>query len=161
MSGWDAEEFLVRRMEGSDVAQVQAIAARVDTAPHWPDAEFARLADVVAARPERRGAWVALHSTGAIVGFACAHRLVDEAEIESIVTAPEFRGRGAGGVLLQAMIAWSRSLKVRRLLLECRRSNGSALRLYCRYKFTEDGVRPRYYRNPEEDAVLMSLHLQE
>jgi ribosomal protein S18 acetylase RimI-like enzyme len=57
------------------------------------------------------------------------------------------------------MIDWSRALGLRRLLLECRRSNESALRLYRRHGFQEDGVRLRYYRNPEEDAALMSLPL--
>lgn len=153
-------KWVVRRMERRDVSQVQAIAARVDTAPHWPASEFVRLAEVVAARPARRGAWVAVAEPAVVVGFACAHRLVDEAEVESIVTAPEFRGRGVGGMLLAGMIEWSRGLAVERLILECRRSNESALRLYRRHGFREDGVRPRYYRNPDEDAVLMSLSLQ-
>jgi ribosomal-protein-alanine N-acetyltransferase len=152
-------QFIVRRMESSDVPQVQAIAARVDTAPHWPHSEFVRLAEVVAARPEKRGAWVVLSRPDQVVGFGCMHRVLDEAEVESIVTAPEFRGRGAGAMLLMEMIDWSRALGLRRLLLECRRSNESALRLYRRHGFQEDGVRLRYYRNPEEDAALMSLPL--
>jgi ribosomal-protein-alanine N-acetyltransferase len=152
--------WVVRRMESRDVPQVLAIAARVETAPHWPESEFVRLAEAVAARPARRGAWVALTEPTCVVGFACAHRLVDEAEVESIVTAPEFRGRGVGGMLLVQMVKWSRELAVERLMLECRRSNESALRLYRRHGFFEDGVRPRYYRNPDEDAVLMSLPLQ-
>jgi ribosomal-protein-alanine N-acetyltransferase len=152
-------QFLVRRMESGDVGQVQAIAARVETAPHWPHTEFLRLAEVVAARPEKRGAWVALSGAEQIAGFGYMHRVLDEAEVESIVTAPEFRGLGAGSILLMEMIDWSRALGLRRLLLECRRSNESALRLYRRHGFQEDGVRLRYYRNPEEDAVLMSLLL--
>ncbi len=158
MSDFGANGLLVRLMEAGDVAQVQAIAARVDTAPHWPESEFLRLADTIAARPDRRGAWVALAGPGgAVIGFACAHRLVDEVEVESIVTAPEQRNRGVGALLLAQMIAWSRVSGVRRLLLECRSSNESALRLYRRFGFRPDGVRPKYYRNPEEDAVLMSL----
>jgi ribosomal-protein-alanine N-acetyltransferase len=158
VSASDANEFLVRLMEGGDVAQVQAIAARVETAPHWPEAEFLRLAETVAARPARRGAWVALAGSDLmIVGFAYAHRLVDEVEVESIVTAPEHRRCGVGALLLTEMIGWTRSVGVRRLLLECRRSNESALRLYSRCGFQQDGVRPKYYCNPEEDAVLMSL----
>jgi ribosomal-protein-alanine N-acetyltransferase len=152
-------EFTVRTMQRDDVAQVLAIAARVDTAPHWPEQEFLRLADVVAARPDRRGAWVTLCGSGTVSAFACAHRAVDEAEVESIVTAPEFRGRGAGALLLTQTIDWSRALGVQRLLLECRSSNEAALRLYRRHGFQHDGVRSRYYRNPEEDAVLMSLPL--
>jgi hypothetical protein len=49
--------WVVRRMESRDVPQVLAIAARVETAPHWPESEFVRLAEAVAARPARRGAW--------------------------------------------------------------------------------------------------------
>lgn len=148
----------VRTLREEDVAAVQAIAARVPTAPHWPGAEFLRMAQVVFERPHRRGAWVAMLPLrmDAVAGFAMAHKLADEVELESIVTAPEYRRHSVGAALLEQVLAWSRGLRAERLLLECRASNEDALRLYRRYGFVEDGRRRGYYRNPDEDAVLMS-----
>ena len=114
------------------------------------------MAWVVAERPERRGAWVATLQDGTVVAFAIAHRSVDEAELETIVTAPEYQRQGAGAALLRRFVAWSRETGAVRMLLECRASNSVALRLYRRSGFSEEGRRKAYYRNPDEDAVLMS-----
>jgi ribosomal-protein-alanine N-acetyltransferase len=45
------------------------------------------------------------------------------------------------------------------ILLEVRESNAAARALYAKVGFREEGRRPRYYRDPDEDAVLMRLRL--
>ena len=155
-----SSQFIVRRMESSDVTQVQAIAARVDTAPHWPHSEFVRLANVVAARPEKRGAWVVLSGPDWVVGFGYIHRVLDEAEVESIVTAPEFswarRGRDAadGNDRLEPR---SRPVAPVAGVPPVERERFTAVpnaRLSGRWSEASGTI-----RNPEEDAVLMSLPL--
>ena len=80
--------------------------------------------------------------------------------MESIVAAPRGRRRGVASALLRAAVAWAGAVDARKLLLEVRVSNHPALSLYERFGFTRDGVRPHYYRNPDEDAVLLSLTLE-
>ncbi len=146
-------------MREYDLPAVLAIAAAVPTAPHWPLAEFSRMLDVIAREPTRRSAWVAREGS-LVQGFAILSQAAGAAELEAVVTAPEWRRRGIGLQLLMAAISWSRSVGATRLQLEARESNGEALRLYARCGFASDGMRRGYYRNPEEDAVLLSLDLQ-
>ncbi len=150
----------VRPMRPEDLLAVIGIAAVVPTAPHWPPSEFSRMLEVIAREPDRRGAWVGLVLDAGVQGFAIAVQTAGTAELEAVVTAPEHRRKGIGTALLAAVVAWSRSLGAERLLLEARASNGNALRLYEKLGFERDGTRPGYYRNPEEDAVLLSLLLK-
>ena len=48
---------------------------------------------------------------------------------------------------------------ISRLLLDVRESNAPAIAFYKDYGFAEDGIRRRFYADPEEDAVLMSREL--
>ncbi len=162
--------IFVRTMREEDGSEVIAIAARVPTAPHWPDFEFRRMLTVAEDDPRRCGAWVATSCTPSeaaaqdaamVQGFAMASHAGGTAEIEAVVTSPGYRRKGVGSALLGAAIAWSRGAGAKQLLLEARASNGEALRLYSRLGFEQDGLRRGYYRNPDEDAVLLSLRLNE
>ena len=149
----------IRPMREEDVPAVLAIAAAVATAPHWPEFEYRRMLRVAKESPGRRGAWVGLDREGTVQGFAMAGQVAGTAELEAVVTAPGFRRRGLGRELTNAVVAWSRAAGASRLVLEARSSNQAALGLYAQLGFTEDGVRRAYYRNPEEDAILLSLTL--
>ncbi len=147
-------------MRASDLARVLAIAAAVPTAPHWPEFEFRRMLAVAAQEPMRRAAWVAGFNEAAVQGFALASSAAGEAELETIVTAPQARGQGLGRALAGAALDWSRAAGAGRILLEVRASNRPALALYESLRFQTDGTRRGYYRNPDEDATLMSLALR-
>lgn len=155
-----ALEMCVQPMKSSDVPDVIALAAEVPTAPHWPPAEFSRMLGVVEHNPARRGVWVARSASGEMLGFAIASHVAGIAELEAVVTAARFREQGVGSALAETVLAWARVLAAERLILEVRTSNHGALRLYRRLGFRQDGVRARYYRNPEEDAILMSCVLR-
>lgn len=150
---------VVRWMVLNDVESVAAIAAVVPTAPHWPRFEYVRMLQVAAEDPARRGAWVALLE-GRIAGFAMANQIAGVAELEAVVTAPGLVRRGIGSALVNAVAQWARRSGAGRLELEVRASNAAALALYARLKFRQDGLRCGYYRNPDEDALLLSLALE-
>jgi ribosomal-protein-alanine N-acetyltransferase len=69
------------------------------------------------------------------------------------------RRRGLGLALMEAAQAYSREKTIRLLLLEVRRSNRPAIRLYRRLGFSAMGIRPGYYASNGEDAVEMMLVL--
>jgi ribosomal-protein-alanine N-acetyltransferase len=77
----------------------------------------------------------------------------------NIAVAPEKRGRGIGRYLLGRVIELGENVSVDRIWLEVRPSNSAALALYRGAGFIEDGIRPGYYSDTGEDAVLMSLYL--
>jgi len=61
--------------------------------------------------------------------------------------------------LLETALEFSRLAGSARAYLEVRASNGPALALYKRHGFGESGRRAQYYRDPVEDAVLLSICL--
>jgi ribosomal-protein-alanine N-acetyltransferase len=99
-------------------------------------------------------------ASGSLVAFAMARVVVGEWEIENVVVAAETRRKGVGRALLQALIAAAHAEHAARITLEVRESNLTARRLYEKSGFAQCGVRPRYYRNPEEAAILYELCFQ-
>jgi ribosomal-protein-alanine acetyltransferase len=95
-----------------------------------------------------------------VLGFAIAGVVVPEAELETIAITPERQRCGLGVLLLRALADELRKELVRELRLEVRASNHMALGFYSAQGFEETARRPRYYADPEEDAVLMRLTLE-
>lgn len=87
---------------------------------------------------------------GEVAGFAVWQELPGgEAELLNLAVDPRLRRRGAGRALVEVM-------EGRRVWLEVRASNEAAIRFYRSLGFAVCGVRRRYYRDPDEDAVLMA-----
>ncbi len=103
-----------------------------------------------------RQLWSALDDH--LVGFAVVQTLLDEAELQLVLVAPDLRRQGIGGQLMQVVEAGARAKGAGRLLLEVAQTNAAARALYQKRGFKEDGRRRRYYANGD-DAVLMSLVL--
>ena len=139
----------IRAMRREDVAAVSAILAESPEAANWN----------VQSLPESLN-WpgmVALvgESGRAVMGFVMARQTADEAEILNIAVASLARGKGIGGHLLEAALKEFAVHNVCRIFLEVRESNGTAKRFYERAGFVQTGKRAKYYRDPEEAAVLM------
>ena len=97
---------------------------------------------------------------GAPIGYLGAHQVLDECDIARVGVHPAWRGRGVGFWLLSAVRRYVQTHGGMRLMLEVRRGNAVARALYERFGFTVDGVRPRFYESPREDAVLYSLRIE-
>lgn len=92
-----------------------------------------------------------------IAGFIVARLFADELHVNNVAVRPEFRGRGLGSALLQSTLAQARKRNAKVAQLEVRAGNEEAQRLYQRSGFAVVGRRKNYYRQPTEDALLMSL----
>ncbi len=152
----------VRRFMASDAAAVAALSARSPGAAQWSCEDYER---IPAAGYE---AWVAERSgTGAgpspntLVGFLVARGLAGEMEILNVAVEPAWRRRGVASRLLQAALSQGRASGARRAFLEVRKSNAAALEFYEQHGFTPVGRRPRYYSDPPEDGLVLSLQLTE
>jgi len=124
---------------------------------------FAQSTVNVAAELERPWShvWVARQGTEAAEprAFMLSWVVADELHILSVATLPDFRRQGLARALLDYAIEFSRIRKVRAILLEVRRSNDAAIRLYRAFGFSAIGIRPRYYADNFEDAIEMILTL--
>ena len=103
--------------------------------------------------------WVAGEGNDEPRAFLLAWLVVDELHVLSVATLPESRRRGMARALLERAIAFARENDVRTVLLEVRRSNAAAIRLYRAFGFSASALRPKYYADNLEDAIEMSLVL--
>ena len=141
----------VRRMTLADVPAVHEIDTLSFSLP-WPERSFRF---ELSENPAARG-WVA-EADGRIAGMLMLWFVVDEAHIATIATHPDFRQQGIGEQILLTALREVHEEGARRAFLEVRASNTAAQALYKKHGFIVDGVRPRYYRDNNEDALLMSL----
>lgn len=94
---------------------------------------------------------------GELIGYVGYWAVLDEAQIYNVAVREEDRGKGVGRSLLKTLLCHGRENGKKIFLLEVRESNQPAIRLYDSLGFTKDGLRPGFYRNPVEAALLMSL----
>lgn len=111
-------------------------------------------------QPETAFVIVLRTSTMPVAGY-CAYRLVaDELQINNVAVRPELRERGYGRALVESALGHGRSAGARTALLDVRRSNRPAQRLYFSLGFVQVGERPRYYSRPDEDALVLARDIQ-
>jgi ribosomal-protein-alanine N-acetyltransferase len=97
--------------------------------------------------------------SGRAIGFCNYWLVADELHILNIAVHPEFRNHGHASLLVRHILAAAREGKTRVVSLEVRVSNRAARSLYQKFGFREVGVRPKYYADNGEDAVLMDLEM--
>ena len=101
--------------------------------------------------------YLVVEEAGRLIGYAGFWIVVDEAHVTNVALLPECRGRGLGTLLLEHMIVAAKMLGALSMTLEVRPSNTAARSLYSRRGFEERGIRPNYYAELGEDALIMWL----
>jgi ribosomal-protein-alanine N-acetyltransferase len=149
-------EIVLRPMLLQDVEQVYAIDVLSFTLP-WSERSYRfELTENNASHP-----WVAeaVDARGGhqVVGMIVVWYIMDEAHIATIATHPNFRRMGIARRLLAQALAEGAAQGAVKAFLEVRRSNLAAQALYQSFGFVVTGVRPRYYLDTQEDALLMTL----
>lgn len=104
---------------------------------------------------------VALTPDGTVAGYAGMHAVAGEGYFTNVAVTPACRRCGVADALLHALTAYARENALFRLTLEVRVSNAPALALYTKHGFVTDGIRPRFYAAPVEDAAILSKAMDE
>jgi ribosomal-protein-alanine N-acetyltransferase len=99
--------------------------------------------------------FVARDDTRRLIGFCSFWLVFDEMHINNLAVAPAHRRQGIAASLLTHVLAQGPRLGATRALLEVRRSNSEARRLYERFGFSIAGTRRNYYSHPVEDALVL------
>jgi ribosomal-protein-alanine N-acetyltransferase len=166
----------IRLADESDLARLMAMSEAADSAAHWTRQQWL---DIFRTQSPARLAWIAEQGaeqttdqiTGQIaegrmaesgvrgVGFLVGREGGPEWELENIAVLQEFRHRGVGRELLSALLRHAHSRGAERILLEVRASNESAIRFYKLSGFEQFARRRDYYRDPEEDALILMREL--
>jgi len=142
-------EPVIRAMGPEDVPTVARIEKESFTLPWSAEAFRTELAH------NRFARYSVLEQDGQIIGYCGMWVIADEAHVTNIAVREPFRGRGLGERLMRRLMEEARSLGARRMTLEVRVSNTRAQRLYRKLGFVSCGVRPGYYTDNMEDALIM------
>ena len=95
-----------------------------------------------------------------LLGFVAARVNADEVHVNNIGVREGMRRAGLGSLLLRTALLKSRLYGAVRAVLEVRASNHDAQALYRRHGFAVAGRRKNYYKNPTEDALVMTAELE-
>ncbi len=99
---------------------------------------------------------VALNEDRLIVGCFSGWLVADELEIDNVAVAPDWRRASVGTRLLVAALETARKNGAEKAFLEVRSNNSAACLLYEKIGFEVVGRRKNYYRDPVDDALILS-----
>jgi ribosomal-protein-alanine N-acetyltransferase len=118
----------------------------------WPERSFRfELTDNPASR-----CWVA-EVDAKVVGMIVVWLLVLEAHVATLATHPNFRRQGIAKRLLSHALQYLINEGAQSSFLEVRASNTAAQEMYLKFGYKESGRRRHYYKDNNEDAILMHL----
>ena len=98
-----------------------------------------------------------VEKNGQVAGVLQWRKLGEEVEILDLAVDPACRRQGHAAFLLRNFLKDAARSAAKKVLLEVRESNAAAIALYQKFGFQISGRRPNYYRNPEENALLLAL----
>ena len=143
--------LFIRKMTLEDIQSVVEL-DQISFSLPWPERSFRfELTDNPASR-----CWVA-EADGRVVGMVVTWLFVDEAHIATIATHPDYRRLGIARKLLTFTLESAMREGAQSSFLEVRASNLPAQEMYRKFGYVEVGRRKRYYRDNDEDAILMNL----
>ena len=96
---------------------------------------------------------------GAVIGYVGVKKIRDEADIANVAVTKKARKCGVGDSLIKAVSDWAKQEGVKKVSLEVRVTNSAAISLYKKHNYTEVGRRKNFYRNPSEDALILSYEV--
>ena len=134
---------IVRRGEPRDLGEILGIQLACPEAAQWAPTQYLNYELLVAA--------AGIHIAGFLVGRTLAP---GEYEVLNLAVAPDSRRQGIGRSLVNAYLEASPGA----VFLEVRPSNLAARVFYKSLGFEEVTVRPRYYQDPPEPAIVMKFH---
>jgi len=147
------DTWVIRAMTHEDLDQVHAIESRTHIEP-WSRGIMGDCIDV------GYSCLVLVESTK-ICAYAIVRVAAGEAHILNICVAPERQAQGMGRYLLTQIMTLAKQRYVERIILEVRKTNAAAIRLYEEQGFKMTGERKDYYAIPKtgerEDALMYSL----
>lgn len=144
----------VREMRESDIDRILEI-ERESFSPPWSrEAFLLELTKNILAK------YIVVEIEGKVVGYGGIWLIIDEGHVTNIAVDKEYRGLGLGKKLLEGLIQLCIDRDIKSITLEVRKSNEVAKGLYKKYGFKECGIRPGYYTDNNEDAIIMWKTIQ-
>ena len=138
----------VRRMEECDIDAVFAIEKENFSIP-WTEEGFMQ------AILREENIFLVCELEGEIIGYCGAYVVCGEADITNVSVKSDYQNQKIGFMMLQKMLELLEKKHIHEVTLEVRVSNAAAIHLYEKLGFVCEGIRPRFYDAPIEDAAIM------
>ncbi len=142
-------EITVRKMIEQDIDAVLEIEKEAFTTP-WSKESF--LAEI---KENLLAYYLVAEVDGVVVGYGGIWLILDEGHITNIAVKEGYKGNHIGSHILEGLICYCLKTGIDNMTLEVRASNIIAQRLYKKYGFISAGIRPHYYSDNDEDAIIM------
>ncbi|HEY8363124.1 MAG TPA: ribosomal protein S18-alanine N-acetyltransferase [Tissierellaceae bacterium] len=142
-------DIIIRTMELKDLDRVMEIETESFTTP-WSRDSF-----LLEITKNRLAKYVVAEIDGLVVGYGGIWLIIDEGHITNIAVDKRYRGLGIGKKIIEGLIDLCKNNGITSMTLEVRKSNFVAQNLYRKYGFVEAGIRPNYYADDNEDAIIM------
>ena len=151
----DYKQLTISDMAEADIGEVLAIEQTVFLSP-WTENMFRRelrlpMSHILTARAEN----------DEIIGYVTFWVVADEVHLHGLAVRKDWQRRGVASVLMGEMIRRSQAEGALTAILEVRPSNTPARRLYGKFDFRVCGIRPSYYTDSGEDALILRAELRE
>lgn len=135
-------------MTAAHTAQIAQLEKQCFSMPWSQDAMLFELTNPISI-------WLVALDGERVAGYVGAQYGYGEADMMNLAVSPEYRRRGNGKHLVEALIAELEKIDVGSITLEVRQSNEAAIALYNSMGFTQVGLRPNYYTKPKEAALIL------
>ena len=103
----------------------------------------------------RLSLWLVALDGDKVAGYVGSQSVLDMADMMNVAVHPDYRRQGIAKELVSALVTALKEKGVNSLALEVRVSNTPAIALYEQLGFQQVGLRPNYYRNPKENALIL------
>lgn len=141
-------EITVRKLLEEDIPRLAEIEAEAFSMP-WSAQDFKNLLSYSYCN------YVVAVADGQVAGCCGFSNVCGVANIDNVVVAADFRGKGIAQRMLRELLAAGEAEQVEAYTLEVRVSNAAAIHIYEKFGFVSEGIRPGFYERPAEDANIM------
>lgn len=142
------ENIEIRELQDSDIETLSTIEAASFSMP-WSPQDFRDLLS------RDYCMYLVALVDGQIAGCAGLTNICNEGNIDNVVVAESYRGQGVATRLLTELLSQGEACGIEAFTLEVRVSNAPAIHVYEKLGFVSEGIRPRFYERPVEDAMIM------
>ena len=100
-----------------------------------------------------------ISSDDELIGYIIFHVSEDFTDIYKIFIRDGDKRKGYATMLLNKVIDISKRYNSKKLMVEVRSKNNSAIEFYVKNGFSKISIRNNYYKNPNDDALIFERRL--
>lgn len=139
---------VIRPIRAEDATELARIERETFSSP-WSEQSFAELPN------HPYSIYMVAELEDTVIGCAGLTLLGEEGDIDKVMVRENYRGQGIARSMLNELMGEAERQGVTDFTLEVRVGNETAIRLYKSLGFVSEGIRPKFYTKPVEDAVIM------